>query len=186
MPLWWDVRSMKQCTKCGQVKPLADFYRQAGTAEPRAACKVCHAAYAAARNQNDGVKRRKRVRAKWRRRHDPDLRHRAFANGLRSRYGLSFNQYEAMWVAQNRQCAICGTPVLRGKADGKREAHRRHAVVDHDHRIGRVRGLLCWRCNAGLGNFRDSVDWLKNAAKYLEWFDSGPTCFCGEPFEEGN
>ncbi len=172
MPLWRDAGSMKRCTKCGRVKPITDFYLQAGTTKPRAACKACHAEYAAARSQDDAVKRRKRVRAKWRRRHNLDLRQRMFANGLRSRYGLSFDQYRQMWTAQDRRCAICGTPILCGKADGKREAHRRYAVVDHDHRTGCVRGLLCWPCNAGLGNFRDSAAWLKNAAKYLEKFDS--------------
>lgn len=60
---------------------------------------------------------------------------------------------------QNYRCAICG-------CDEDREGRR--FAIDHDHDTGLVRGLLCTRCNVGLGYFSDSVEKLSAAIKYLE------------------
>lgn len=70
------------------------------------------------------------------------------------RYGISAAQADAMFDAQGGLCAVC------------REAPAEH--VDHDHLTGRVRGLLCFNCNGGLGQFRDRVDILENAIRYLK------------------
>jgi hypothetical protein len=72
------------------------------------------------------------------------------------RYGLTPANYTRMLTAQNGKCAICG----------REEAHHLH--VDHDHASGRVRSLLCRRCNNGLGQFNDSVTLLEAAIAYIE------------------
>lgn len=69
---------------------------------------------------------------------------------LRLRYGITAEDYEAMWLYQAGLCAICW---LRAKL-----------VIDHDHRTGEVRGLLCHRCNLGLGQLRDAPE---RAVAYL-------------------
>ena len=73
---------------------------------------------------------------------------------LRQTYGLSPEAYAAMIERQSGRCAIC----------------RRNALlhVDHDHESGAVRGLLCRRCNTGLGQFGDDLDLLLLAADYLK------------------
>lgn len=63
-----------------------------------------------------------------------------------------------MLVRQGGVCAICGGP-----PDGRWK--RFH--VDHCHKTGRVRGLLCRKCNNGLGNFGDSVETMRKAIAYL-------------------
>lgn len=69
--------------------------------------------------------------------------------------GVTDAEYERLLAAQGGGCAICGaTPKSR----------RLH--VDHDHKTGRVRGLLCHRCNRWLPNFT-TVEWLRRAADYL-------------------
>lgn len=73
-----------------------------------------------------------------------------------ARYGLTLEGYEGMLLEQGGGCAICGLP------PGTRALH-----VDHDHRTGEVRGLLCNNCNQGLGRFRDEPDALVAAAMYL-------------------
>lgn len=60
-------------------------------------------------------------------------------------------------------CAICGK--LPGKTNGGRPL-----AVDHDHKTGRVRGLLCENCNNGLGRFKDNPAFLREAVGYLEAF----------------
>jgi hypothetical protein len=73
---------------------------------------------------------------------------------VRQRYGLSLNDLAAMKVAQGGVCAICGSP------------GRLH--VDHDHDSGRIRGLLCNRCNLAIGQFGDESELLRQAARYVE------------------
>ena len=69
------------------------------------------------------------------------------------RYGITQKDYEAIKELQNSKCLICGRSVS--------------LVVDHDHKTGELRGLLCGRCNSGLGMFEDSVPLLNNAIIYL-------------------
>lgn len=75
-------------------------------------------------------------------------------------YGLSQERYEAMLAEQGARCAICGSEDWPGK---DRRPH-----VDHCHKTGAVRGLLCGNCNTGLGQFADDPARLRAAAEYLE------------------
>lgn len=74
------------------------------------------------------------------------------------RYGITPEQYDAMLAAQGGHCAICPAT----EPGGRGEWH-----VDHDHETGEVRGLLCSRCNLGIGLFRDTPGLLESAATYL-------------------
>lgn len=69
---------------------------------------------------------------------------------------LTQTEYEAMVIAQNYGCSICG----RADLD-------RRLAVDHDHQTGENRKLLCYKCNLGLGLFMDSPALLVKAASYL-------------------
>ncbi len=88
------------------------------------------------------------------------IRARAFATSrdrcLR-RYGIDLTTYEAMAEAQGYKCAICPTPHTEASP----------LYVDHCHVTGQVRGLLCPRCNTGLGNFKDHPGYLLAAVEYL-------------------
>lgn len=72
---------------------------------------------------------------------------------LKRRYGIGAAEVDALIVAQGGVCPICGRP------DPEQ--------VDHDHVTGLVRGVLCFNCNGGLGQFRDDPDALSNAVGYL-------------------
>ncbi len=82
------------------------------------------------------------------------------AASLRHRYQFSVADYEALLAQQGGKCAICST--VRGSDQGHR------LYLDHDHKTGRVRGLLCKRCNSALGYMADDSDRLRRAAQYLE------------------
>lgn len=74
----------------------------------------------------------------------------------RKQLGLTDEGYEALLAAQGGGCAICGRP----------PSERRRLDTDHDHKTGRVRGLLCHRCNRALPNWI-TREWLFNAGAYL-------------------
>lgn len=80
------------------------------------------------------------------------------ASNRRSLYGITPAEYERMFEAQDGRCAIC-----RERCKRNPEA----LCVDHDHITGRIRALLCHRCNGGLGMFMDDPDRLSAAADYL-------------------
>ena len=73
-------------------------------------------------------------------------------------YGITLQDYNAMFEEQDGRCAICGV---------HQSELKRALAVDHDHGTGEVRGLLCQKCNAGIGNLRDDASLLKRAACYL-------------------
>jgi hypothetical protein len=78
---------------------------------------------------------------------------------LRESYGLSFTQYTKMLEDQDNKCAICGEEETR---------FLKKLVVDHCHKTGEVRQLLCNMCNHGVGNFKDNPELMLKAIEYLK------------------
>jgi len=72
---------------------------------------------------------------------------------LKRTYGLTLEDFDAMLAAQGGGCAICGKPDVDH--------------IDHDHRTGQVRGILCFRCNVAIGQMDDDCDRLAAAMAYL-------------------
>lgn len=81
-----------------------------------------------------------------------------FKSLLKCQYNLSLDQYNELVVKQNNLCLICNNP----------ETHKPRLSIDHHHETGRVRGLLCHNCNAGLGHFKDSIEVLQSAINYIK------------------
>jgi hypothetical protein len=137
----------KRCTQCGKVKPLDDFpnldkrtlakrptnSKQMGK---RPECKECKAEYDRAYE--------KRVRRH--RKYNPQVDKR---NHFKRHYGITQEEYQAIFNKQNGLCAICGKPETAMSRRGKPKL----LAVDHDHVTGKVRALLCQGCNIGLGNY---------------------------------
>jgi hypothetical protein len=157
---------MKQCTKCGEQKPLSEFYkRKDRPIGVTSACKPCI-------SLSKDPDKRKLSWKKWREA-NPDKRKASKAawdkanpgkrklNSYKARvkkYNLSIEQYENMLVQQNGCCAICNNVLDK--------AEKTH--IDHDHVTNEVRGILCHGCNTSLGGFKDSIDVLKSAVNYLK------------------
>jgi hypothetical protein len=159
---------MKRCRKCGRTKALTEFYREKGCRDGhRPECKARNLAARKAwygKNREREIARVKawqqanpeRVNAahRARRRADPQ---RQRDGHLRRTFGFSVAEDDRMIAAQGGGCAVCGRKPRKGSS----------LHVDHDHETGEVRGLLCFRCNGGLGQFADDVDRLESAAHYL-------------------
>jgi len=134
---------MKTCRKCGETKALDQFYRHPAWQDGYYGhCAACE------RTRSRGYQRAKRF---------ADPLHGRAAH-LRTLYGLSLAQFDALLAAQGGRCAICGGVDPGGKGVWH---------VDHDHGSGAVRGLLCHGCNAGIGSLGDDPDRLPAAAAYL-------------------
>jgi Recombination endonuclease VII len=87
---------------------------------------------------------------------DPEHRKRGRRNHLRFIYGISEEEYAALLARQNGVCAIC------------KKKDRIRLCVDHCHDTRTVRGLLCTKCNIGLGHFDDDIERLRAAIAYLQ------------------
>jgi hypothetical protein len=81
---------------------------------------------------------------------------------LRESFNISLDQYLEMHDRQGGKCAICGQPEMQMR-NGKIKA----LAVDHNHKTGAIRGLLCSDCNTGIGKLKDDVKVLQSAIRYL-------------------
>lgn len=84
---------------------------------------------------------------------------------LKRNYKITLEDYNRMAEEQGEVCGICGFKDVKIDKTGKSWIQR--LAVDHCHKSGKVRGLLCSGCNGGLGLLRDDVEILKKAIQYL-------------------
>ena len=130
------------CTKCKVDKDVSAFHKRSERASGyRSHCKECRA-----------EEQRSRYLSK------PYNTARCRSSLLR-KYGITREQYEDMYEQQEGCCAICSQ---------HESTFTRALAVDHCHQTGKVRGLLCVNCNVGLGNFKDSEEFLTAAIAYLK------------------
>ena len=159
---------MKRCSKCGELKPLSEYYAAKGCKDGlRGDCKSCFAERAKARyaEKSDEIKayvnawrrdNREHVRA-WQRQYNAGRKRENRDTHLRRTFGITLEDFEAMLSAQGGGCAICGRAAPEGTS----------LHVDHDHETGVVRGLLCFTCNGALGMFTENEEYLARATEYV-------------------
>lgn len=146
----------KCCSKCNIEKPLNKFHKKKGGKYGlRADCSDCVAVFQVTYREINSDK----IKADKRKYHadNPDVKRK---HHLRSNYNISLDDYQAMLVKQNYQCAICDTTEPRN-------AQHKHFYVDHCHKTNKLRGLLCYRCNSAIGYLDDSANNCDKAAEYL-------------------
>jgi hypothetical protein len=104
---------------------------------------------------------KKRERERERRRNGLVSRVSKMRANLKAEYGMSLETYYQLRSEQLGRCAICN------RYENQINHNSQKLVVDHDHETGKVRGLICHKCNAGLGAFKDSPELLESAKQYL-------------------
>lgn len=139
---------MKWCGTCQTVKPIADFARGKSQIDGlQGFCRSC------------GRERQ----AKWRASNREKSNWIAANCHRRKRLGISKETYNQMLAAQNGVCAICKDVCITKTTTGIQKS----LAVDHDHNTGKVRGLLCARCNTAIGLLGDDPERLRVAVNYL-------------------
>lgn len=139
---------MKTCTKCNTEKPLSEYHKDKHSKTGyTSSCNDCRKAV----RTRAGAPKPKYYAEKdrWRK--------------LLKQYGVTEQRYQEMFDAQNGVCAICENPEMDKYANGT----IRDLSVDHCHNTGKVRGLLCNKCNNAIGKFKDDTEILKRAINYL-------------------
>lgn len=177
----------KTCKECQQFKNIEEFYKSPAYLDGYTIkCKECTRAYdqeminrirqrqiplkkkcCRCKQEKDSGQFHKRLRnadglrsecIECTRLQEKDYRTRKPEQGflckIKQKYGLSLEDYNLLLAESEGKCSICKEEVK--------------LVVDHSHATGKVRGLLCQNCNAGLGMFGDKTGLLKEAIKYLE------------------
>jgi len=159
------MTQIKKCTNCKALKPITDFHRdnsRAGGHSNR--CKACRCKYEEVVTKsciacNDifivsgNAKARKYCGSA--------------CQSLHLKYGIDEYYYENLLISQDYNCAICGQ---KETAIDKRTGKVYELGVDHCHKTGHVRGLLCTKCNTGLGSFGDDSGRLNAAIEYLKLY----------------
>lgn len=84
---------------------------------------------------------------------------------LKKKYGLTSEQFDDLLKEHQEVCAICKTKNVRPN-------NKKGICIDHNHKTGKVRGLLCDKCNRGIGLFGDSKELLEKAIKYIKKYET--------------
>lgn len=160
---------MKKCFSCKNILPYEMFYKQRKDSKYYASrCKPCkikdtqewqrlnpgrQETMRQLRIQRDPEKYAEQQKIKNQRRKDNGSIYDWY---FQRKYKISYEQYNKMHKEQAGLCAICSKP-----------ENTKKLAVDHCHNTGRIRGLLCFRCNSALGKLQDSIELMQKAIIYL-------------------
>lgn len=141
---------MKQCIKCGKVKEYSAFTPNGrtakGTQKYRSQCRECdNARQREQREKRPNTERYSKERLK--------------GYQLKASFGITYDEWAALMESRGWACEICKRTV---------ETSGRTLAVDHCHVTGKIRGILCQRCNCAIGLLMENSESLRNAINYLQ------------------
>jgi len=162
----------KICTRCKKTRVLSKFTKQKECKDGvRSICKHCDKEWRANYYLNNKEKIKKSV-SQWQKenrvlvyarkksyykKHPIKRKQYQRLCNLKYKFGMTVNDYNKILKNQNYTCAICH----------KKESKQKHLSVDHNHKTGKVRGLLCSNCNNTLGLLYEDIKILKSMITYL-------------------
>lgn len=147
---------MKTCTRCKQEKLLEEFVFNKRSGNYLNSCRKCKKYYQqnwhSIRKHNTNLQRRLEYQK------SAEIRALCKDRELRKNFGISLSEYEQLLQVQQGKCLGCE----------KHESELlRKLAVDHCHKTGKVRGLLCGNCNTALGLVKENIKTLQNMMEYL-------------------
>ncbi len=149
------LRTHKICADCKNDKPVSEYYAHRGTVGDQLSsyCKKCDIK----RSNNFRKNHKEQSKGYWKeyyRKNRDIVKQQCRLSGYKRTYGITIEQRDEIIKKQHGVCAICKIELATD--------------TDHNHVTGRVRGILCHYCNAGLGFFRDNPLIILSAAQYIE------------------
>ena len=141
----------KFCSRCDTYKHFVEFPRGTNRGGTEAYCLVCRPVYKREYYQRKGKAERTRLRER--------------RDNLKRKYGLTEDEYLAMFQAQDGKCACCR---CKENTIDHRTEHPRKLAVDHCHTTGKIRALLCNACNMSLGLLEESPERMRALLLYTE------------------
>lgn len=162
-----DTR-LKVCSKCGQNKPLDDFYKDIGSRDGHLTyCKKCVSVYGKRHYKENKERINKRQREYYYSNKDKEeYKEKRRCYQLEKENGMAVSEYRKLFEAQKGVCAICGLAETVKNRGGIR-----NLAVDHNHKTGKKRGLLCTKCNTALGLLDTDnlgIELLLSAISYIK------------------
>ncbi len=149
------MKLTKKCSKCQTEKPLDSFCKNRGMKDGlNNNCKDCVKKYT-----EENKERVRKYKSDYYYANREKCIERDRKNSLKRKYNVTVEWYEAQLEKQNGKCMICGAAESGGISP---TLH-----VDHNHKTGQVRGLLCRPCNTGIGLFKEDVNLIEKAIEYV-------------------
>jgi hypothetical protein len=145
------TKDTKRCTTCGQIKNKSEFHISKD--KPRSNCKECYR------------ETRKEADRRYRETHR-EMRRDQNRRWIYRKYGIEQEHYDQMFKEQDGKCAICGCRPRIDKHTGMPEC----LCIDHDHKTGLVRRLLCHDCNVAIGLLKEDPQICRIVANYLDYY----------------
>ena len=145
-----SLMDVKQCPSCGLQKPFAEFNKSSTRIDGLAFyCKFCSRQISKASHERMKRDPERYAKYLWKERN----RH------LKRKFGITLELYEILLAQQGEGCAICGATECQSGVS---------LAVDHCHKTGKIRGILCRDCNTTLGKFNDDRNRFLKAIEYLD------------------
>ena len=149
---------MRRCKRCGDIRPIADFHIvKECLGGRRPVCKFC-----IRKQQKKSYKANAKIRRVKQRKWHIDNPRASRGSKLKSTYGITIEEYDTMFEIQGGACLICGCPET-----ASRNGKTKNLAVDHNHITGKIRGLLCQKCNQALGLLSENPVVIKSLLEYI-------------------
>ena len=142
--------------------PILNFYKSAKTPDRlQYNCIPCAKSWAKKSYEANSQKVIERS-TRWRARNPERVQEIGYKARLKKNFGMTLEEYNQILESQNGKCLICESSGRGGRSK------RFQLFVDHCHKTGKVRGLLCMKCNSAIGYFDEDIARMKSAIIYLE------------------
>jgi Recombination endonuclease VII len=151
-----DTNGLKFCNGCKEWRSKGDFNK-----DPKAPdklhyrCRLCRRKY---RRQQEVKDRTAAYNKKYARENPELMKAKDRKNSLKRFWNMTVEEFEALKKSQGGTCALC---------DKTESNPHKSLCIDHDHATGKIRGLLCDNHNRAMGLFKDSIEDMEKAIKYL-------------------
>lgn len=156
------MKEIQKCGHCKEIKILSMFVKHRARVNGYSeTCKECRSIMY--KEKAKKIKNGTFIPYKLRKLHSGDYGTKEYYRSARLKqfYNITIQEYNNMFEKQEGCCGICG--IHQSKLSSSLN-------VDHDHLNNKIRALLCTNCNTALGKFKDSIEILEKALKYLKYY----------------